>query len=239
MHALSSCVERHVERGPTLHAERGGVDKHACIARAVDAVAPIVGLHARAEVAGDRVGAGTSAVEDADLLGAGLQKRMDDGAGRTAGAEHGYGASLGVEARIVGDEIVHEADAVGVLGHQPIALEPKRVGGAHGARGGLLLIGDSKGRLLVRDRHIAAGEALGAHAAQESDGILRLDGPLHVAAVDPVLLEPMAVDQRRARMRDRPADDARALSRPSHTSIAPRALNSASSGSSGRPRMVK
>ena len=203
------------------------------------AVAPIVGLHARAEVARDCVGARTRAIEDADLRRASLQKRMDDGAGRTAGAEQGYGASLGVETRIAATRLfmkpmpsVLSATADPPSNQSVLAAPMARAAGSFS-------IGDSKRRLLVRDRHIATGEALGAHARRKATASSGWTGTLHVAAVDAVLLEPMAVDQRRARMRDGPADDARALSWPSHTSIAPRALNSASSGSSGRPRMVK
>ena len=65
------------------------------------------------------------------------------------------------------------------------------------------------------------------------------DRPLRVAAVDPVLLQPVAVDQRRARMRDRPADDARALCWPVMRRSLRAPCSSASSGSSGRPMMVK
>ena len=83
-----------------------------------------------------------------------------------------------------------------------------------------------KGRLLVGQRDVAAGEALLAQGAQKIGGIAGLDGTAHVTAVDAVALQPIAVDQRRARMRHGPADDAGAL----HVSITPRDLSSASSG---------
>ena len=65
------------------------------------------------------------------------------------------------------------------------------------------------GRLLVGNRDIAAGEALLAHAAQKRCDLVGPHRPLRVAAGDPVFLQPVAVDERRARVGDRPADDAR------------------------------
>ena len=67
MQASAQLRERHIESVRALHAERGGVDQQADIARAVGAVAPVVGLHARAEMAGDDVGTIARAIEDAHL----------------------------------------------------------------------------------------------------------------------------------------------------------------------------
>src|SRR6185295_13090938 len=92
-----------------------------------------------------------------------------------------------------------------------------------------------EGHLLVRQRDIAAGEALVAQSAQKTGDVTRLNRMAHIAAVDAVALQPIAMNQRRARMRHRPADDTRTY----HAPMTPRDLSSASSGTSGRPMMVK
>src|SRR6185436_2208593 len=95
------------------------------------------------------------------------------------------------------------------------------------------------GCLLVGDRDVAASETLRAQVAQECRDLVRLHRALRVAAVDAVFLQPVAMDDGRARMGDRPADDARLDFAQTHWPITPRDLSSASRGSSGRPMMVK
>jgi ABC-type multidrug transport system ATPase subunit len=103
------------------------------------------------------------------------------------------------------------------------------------ARRFLCFLGDGEGRLLVRHRHVAAAKAAVFQSAQKLRDLIGPHRFLGVAAVDAVFLQPIAVDQRRARMLDRPADDASAY----HCVIIPRARNSLRTGSSGMPRMVK
>ena len=62
-------------------------------------------------------------------------------------------------------------------------------------------------RLLMRNREIAAGEAERRHGAQRRFQPAGLDRQRRVAALDPILREPVIMDFRRARMRDRPAHD--------------------------------
>ena len=101
-------------------------------------------------------------------------------------------------------EAVHEARTVGVVGNKFVALEPQRVGGAGSAGRGPCFGRCREGRLLVRQRDIAAGEALVAQSAQKTGDVIGLNRMAHIAAVDAVALQPIAMDQRRARMR-RPA----------------------------------
>ena len=64
--------------------------------------------------------------------------------------------------------MAHEAVAVRVGRVQPAVLEPERVGSGDGTRAGHRLARRGIGLLLVRDRHVAAGEALLAPAARKA-----------------------------------------------------------------------
>ena len=118
---------------------------------------------------------------------------------------------------------------------EPAVLEPQRIGGAGSRAAGLRLGLRRRRRLLVGQRDVAAGEAASRSVRKKCATSPGSTAMALVDAVDAVALQPIAMDQRRARMRDGPADDTCA----DHVAITPRDLSSASSGSSGRPMMVK
>ena len=151
----------HVERLAALHAERGCVDQQRCVAGAVGAVAPVVHVHLRPEVGSDGIGAIARAVEDTHLRlrqhssRANTMPRAAPPAPRTAtvrAAEPKTGHRR--------PQAVHETRAVGVVGNQLVALEPQRIGGAGSTRGRPRFGRGRKGRFLVGQRDVAAGEAL-------------------------------------------------------------------------------
>ena len=86
-------------------------------------------------------------------------------------------------------------------------LEPQRVDGADPPGPRRQHLGEAERRLLVRDRDVAPRPALGPEAADERRKGVGMDVDTLVAAGQAVLGEPVAVDQRRAGMVDRVADD--------------------------------
>ena len=79
---------------------------------------------------------------------------------------------------------------------------------AHLCRRRIDLVDDGECGFLVRDRQVAAGKAERGERAQRRAELTGLDGERHVAALEPVLLEPVVVQLRRARVHHRPAHDA-------------------------------
>ena len=100
-----------------------------------------------------------------------------------------------------------EARRVGVVAAHPVALDDQRVHRPDRPCPLRQGIGEAEGRLLVRDGDVAAGKAGGRQPAQEGLESLRRHVDALVGAVDPVLGEPVPVDQGRAGMPDRVADD--------------------------------
>ena len=90
------------------------------------------------------------------------------------------------DAVVTHDQRVHRADRVG----QRIALVDQIVG-----------------QLFVRNGDVAAGELTLAQPVEERRQVFRRHVDRLVAAVDAVVLQPIAVDQRRARMGNRVPDD--------------------------------
>ncbi len=125
------------------------------------------------------------------------QETVHDRPCSTTGAEHHCRSPLLVPAggrRVkIGDETV----SVRIARIEPARLvEPQRVGGPDRAR---RLVGDrrrSQGRLFMRQGDIGAGIAALLERAEKLLKILRTYGFLFVGAIDPVLLEPVAMDQR-------------------------------------------
>src|SRR5215203_2424763 len=125
---------------------------------------------------------------------------------RAAGAEHERDAGAPCAKRVL--QVGEEARDVGVVAVHAAVLDPKRVHGRKPPRPLGRRIGEAKGGLLVRDGDVAAAKAVLGKAAEERVEILRLDVDALIRARKPMLLQPMAVDQRRARMRDRmPGDE--------------------------------
>src|SRR5262245_17228077 len=86
----------------------------------------------------------------------------------------------------------------------------------------------------MRQRDIAALKATRLHAPKEHVEFLGAHRVLLVAAPDVVLAQPIVVDQRRARVRHGPADDAGLT----HVPINPRTRSSLRRGSIVRPIIV-
>ena len=109
---------------------------------------------------------------------------------------------------------------------------------------GVDVVDEAERALLVRQRDVAAAEA---ERRQRADALLqlaRVGRERNVGAVDPGLLQPVAVQPRRARMIDRPAEDAgdaglAGESLDAHRVTMPCSRRMPSTGSKGKPRMVK
>ena len=95
--------------------------------------------------------------------------------------------------------------------------------------------------LLVRQREVAAGKAEPGESAQRRLHLVGMHLEGDVSGIDAVLRDPVAVQARRARVRDRPAHDAgdaggRGVA---HRATTPCPRRKSRSASSGRPRMAK
>ena len=192
-----------------MHAERGGVDQHARAGEDGAAATPSR-RRRRRDPKRSASASARSRVRLTTVTGAKprLRSAQTIGARRAAGAEHDGRAGLGIPARRLGIEIGEEADGIGVGADELAVLDPHRVERAGFLRRRLAPGDRGKGRLLVRHGDVAADEAAAGKAGEESDDALRLDRLDDVVAVEAELVQPEAVDHRRARMLDRPADDA-------------------------------
>ena len=113
-----------------------------------------------------------------------------------------------VPAGRAGVEIVDKTFDVGVGRAELAILEPQRVGRADRA-GALVRLRQRQRALLVRNGDVGADEAAqrqAEHEILELVGRHRLDD---IAALDAERPQPVMMDQRRARMRGRPSDQAR------------------------------
>ena len=129
--------------------------------------------------------------------------------------------------------IVSQADTA----HGPVtrlALQPI-TGRTHQLRRLVIAVGQRESGFLVGHGDIDAGKARLAHPRDLGGEIFRLGGKPHHLAIDAKLAQPMAMQHRRERMGDGPADDACAF----HVFRTPCSRNAASTGSSGKPRMEK
>ena len=125
---------------------------------------------------------------------------------RAAGAEH-QRIGRSVPSGRAGVEIIDEAFDVGVGRAQFAAIVPQRIGGADRA-GARIRHRQRQRALLVRNGDVGADKAVGRkmqHELGKAFGRHRLDV---VAALDAERAQPVMMDQRRARMRRRPSDQA-------------------------------
>ena len=152
------------------------------------------------------------AIDQAQLGNAGLDQGRDDRPRRAAGAQHDDRAGLGAPVRGVVAQRRHEAEAVAVAAFQAaVGLLDHGVHRADVDRQRIDAIEQRHDLDLVRQGEVAAARI--GRAPQERHQLLQrrpigLDRQAAVMAVDPVLLQPEAVQRGRARMLDRPADDA-------------------------------
>ncbi len=202
------------------------------------------------KLVGDRVEAHPAAIErlgerkpsrrrpagDDDAGEAALLEGIDDGARRTAGPEYdGLGLVVVPCGRVL-VERGREPFAVRRVAAEEITLEPERVHRTRppGRRGEMAA--KRRHGLLVRHGDVAADEPGWPHRRNKGRELFgRHRDPL-VGALECVAVEPITVDERRPRMRDRPADDE---GFPRHQiSTAPWSRKALSSSSIGRPRIV-
>ena len=163
-------------------------------------------MNAGAELIGERAGPLYRAVGQMHALDAALDQAEHHRARRSAGAQH---QRIGgrVPARRAGVQIADESLDVGIGRTELAILVPQRIGGADRARA-LVRLAQRQRALLVREGDIGADKAVGRqmqHEFGEAFGGHRLD---IVAALDAERPQPVVMDQRRARMRRRPSDQA-------------------------------
>src|SRR5450759_1399028 len=176
-----------------------------------------VRLNARAEFLFQRLRAFKRTVDDIDAPDIALDQREDNGARTAAGAQHRGGFQTAVPARRGGIEIGEEAFDVGIGRAQRFAIVPQRIGGADRARA-LVRLRQRKRGLLVRDGDVAADIAVLAQMRDELGEFIRRHRLAPVFGVEIMLLDPIIVDQRRARMRRRTGHDADCLTFFAHAS---------------------
>ena len=174
-----------------------------------DDATPVVRGEGDAEVDRRLLGA----VDQPQFGHAGLHQRGDDGARGAARAQDDDGPGVGPPAgRTVGQGL-QEAEAVGVAAFERSAGQlHDRVHGADAGRLQHDAIEQRHDLDLVRQGEVAAARV--GRAPQERHEFLerlapRFDRQAAVVAIDAMLLQPEAVQRRRPRMLDRPADNGR------------------------------
>ena len=115
--------------------------------------------NARAKVFCQLFGPFERPIKDADIRPTILQETVNDGARRSAGAEHDDGAGIIPPVRCPMFEIGHQAVGVGIGACQLVIFKPERVCRPDGDGRGLSFRSGGKRRFLVRHRNIAAFEA--------------------------------------------------------------------------------
>ena len=174
-------------------------------------------MHTLAEAPAQGAGAIRRAVDNDDARGAAQHKAIDHGARRAAGAEHDGHAQIPIPMRRASVEVVQKAFDVGIGGTQAPAVEPEGVGGADGVGAIVRLRQCQRGRL-VRQRDIGAHIAPRREIFHEVCELFRRHRFTPVLAGDAVMPKPVIVNERRARMSDRPADNAGRARRRCHAS---------------------
>ena len=128
-----------------------------------------------------------------------------------------------------------KAFTVGIGPADYTILEIHGVYGAETAGDFIRLDNGLKCSFLVRNCYIAADEFRRGQSRNELRDVLWLNRFLFIDRVDAVFLQPVVVDERRARMGDWPANDTGLF----HDGMIPRCLKKPRSGNMGKPRMVK
>src|ERR1700722_19544184 len=126
---------------------------------------------------------------------------------RAAGADHDRAVEPAIPLRRAGVEIVQETFDVGIGRMQKAAGDPQRVGGAD-RFGALVRQRIGQRLLLVRHRDIGADIIARVQRLHEGFEFVRRHRLAAVFAGDAVSFQPVVMNERRARMFDRPADDA-------------------------------
>src|SRR5580700_8175500 len=189
------------------HAERGGVDEQGRVVEQVIQLFPRGDLQTFEEALAQSFGALRGAIDHRDALDAARQQRIDDRVRRAAGADHDGAVEPAFPLRRAGIEIVQKTFDVGIGRMQKTAGDPQRVGGAD--RLGALIWQRKRQRLfLVRHRDIGADIIARVERLHKGIEFVRRHRLAAVFAGDAVSLQPIVMNERRARMFDRPSDDA-------------------------------
>jgi hypothetical protein len=200
---------------------------------------PRQGARGTAEDAGQRLCPLKRAVGDHDGLDAARLQRVNHSPRRAAGAQHQRGLDLAHPARRASVEIGEKTGDVAIVALHTALAQPQGIDCAKRLRAGADLIAKCHRRLLVRHGDIRAGKAALGHGADEWAKLDGLHFDAFIRAVQPKLLQPVAMNFRRARMLDRHADDAGfGREKAGHEKEIPSVRRKPSSGSSGRPRIV-
>ena len=202
-------VERQGQRALTVHALVGGVDQQGNVGQGLAALVPRQHLYLRAKVRSQGQGFVDAAVAQAYLRHAGVQQRCHDGACCAACADDQCRTCLSAPSGLRFAQALQKAVGVGVSACQAaIGFHHHGVDRAYALGQRLHPVDDRQGRDLVRNRQIASGKAQLGQAAQGVCQIFGAHRQLHIGAAQTSLGNPMPMDQRRARMRHRPAHDA-------------------------------
>src|SRR5262249_14231093 len=147
-------------------------------------------------------------VHDSDFGSATLEQGDHDRAGCSAGANDCGWPRLRQPAGRAGSEILHETETVRVAALEgPVRRHHDRVDRTNTTRRRIASIDGTQGSFLVRHRYIDAAETQHRHCSERCRELLRPYRQWDVGAVDSILLQPVAMDARRAGMGDRPTHD--------------------------------
>ena len=194
----------------------------------------LTGLDAGTETIGDCLSTRQGTVDDAEFCNAFGQEIAGDRRGRSAGPQQDDFAIAKVQCRDSRFQVCQKAQAIRAC---PVERSVLHIDGVEAAEAPGLFVryrDESEDLFLVRHGHVAAGEAIGSQSLDESAEILRFDRETGVASSNAIGLQPVAMNQRRARMGNRPADDAGL----DHDAISPSLRRKSSSGRRGRPRIT-
>src|SRR5580658_2276236 len=196
-----------LEFGLPGHAQRGGVDQQSRVAEQVVQLFPRGDLQTFEEALAQSFGALRRAIDHRDALDTARQQRVDHRVRRAAGPDHDRVVEPALPLRRASVEVVQETFDVGVGRMQKTAGDPQRVGGAD--RLGALIWQRKRQRLfLVRHRDIGADIIARVERLHKGIEFVRRHRLAAVFAGDAVSLQPIVMNERRARMFDRPSDDA-------------------------------
>ena len=166
------------------------------------------GAGAGAEELGKALGLFHSPIDDVDGVASAREQRPDDRARGTARPQHHGRAGILVPALCRLVEIGEKAVGVRVGAVQAALVEPQGVDGLERAANLVDLVAGGKGGLFVRQRDVAADEAVVGKPIEKRADLIRRHTVAVVGAVDAIFGDPVVVDDRRAGMADRPSDDA-------------------------------
>ena len=137
------------------------------------------------------------AIEQPDLARALVGQARHHGARGAARPEHDDGPGIGAPVGLRVAQALQEAEAVVVVaGERTVRFDDDRVDRADAPRERIDAVDELHRRHLVRDGQVAPGEAQRGKPAQGVGEPFRRDRQQHVRAGEPVVIDPVAVQQR-------------------------------------------